>query len=192
MTAPRYELVLTPPARRAISDTLLEPVAVTLAVIDFRNTALPDNPRRVGKPLRDDLAGIWSARRGTYHVLSRIREDPRELLLPRVEHRLDANRPLPRAAGPVNGPLGRISAGRPIADSNCRKDRRSWGVWRVARRTPRPASGAAERTDARPRWRQTAWQDLPSGIAPVARRPQGARFGDPTGIRAPHRLGLSV
>jgi hypothetical protein len=41
VTAPTYELVLTPPARRAITDTLLEPVAD--AVIDFLTTALLDN-----------------------------------------------------------------------------------------------------------------------------------------------------
>ena len=93
MTAPRYELVLTPPARRAITDTLPEPVAA--AVIDFLTTALLDNPHRVGKPLRDDLAGIWSARRGTYRVLYRIRDEPPEVVVLRVEHRRDAYRPLP-------------------------------------------------------------------------------------------------
>jgi mRNA interferase RelE/StbE len=93
VTAPRYELVLTPPARRAITDTLPEPVAA--AVIDFLTTALLDNPHRVGKPLRDDLAGIWSARRGTYRVLYRIRDEPPEVVVLRVEHRRDAYRPLP-------------------------------------------------------------------------------------------------
>ena len=93
MTASRYELVVTPPARRAITDTLPEPVAA--AVIDFLTTALLDNPHRIGKPLRDDLAGIWSARRGTYRVLYRIRDEPPEVIVLRVEHRRDAYRPLP-------------------------------------------------------------------------------------------------
>ncbi len=88
-----YEIVLTPPARRAITDEL--PEAVAAAVIDFVTTALLDNPRRVGKPLRDDLAGIWSARRGTYRVLYRIREDPREVVVLRIDHRRDAYRPMP-------------------------------------------------------------------------------------------------
>ncbi|MEO7981468.1 MAG: hypothetical protein ABI807_11345 [Sporichthyaceae bacterium] len=39
------------------------------AVIDFLTTGRVANPHRMGKPLRDDLAGIWSARRGTYRVL---------------------------------------------------------------------------------------------------------------------------
>jgi mRNA interferase RelE/StbE len=87
-----YELVLTPPAQRAITDKL--PEAVTAAVIDFLTTALVANPQRVGKPLRDDLAGIWSARRGTYRVLYRINDDTHEVVVLRIEHRRDAYRPM--------------------------------------------------------------------------------------------------
>ena len=78
MTHPeRYELVLTPPASRALTDRF--PEAVATAVIDFLTTTLVAQPRRVSKPLRGDLAGIWSARRGTYRVLYRLREDPRRV-----------------------------------------------------------------------------------------------------------------
>jgi mRNA interferase RelE/StbE len=87
-----YELVLTPPARRAVTDQL--PEAVASAVIDFLTTSLIKDPARMGKPLRDDLAGIWSARRGTYRILYRILEDPREVVVLRIEHRRDAYRPL--------------------------------------------------------------------------------------------------
>jgi mRNA-degrading endonuclease RelE of RelBE toxin-antitoxin system len=86
-----YELVVTPPARRALTDQLPEPVAA--AVIDFLTTALISNPRRVGKPLRGELAGIWSARRGTYRVLYRLREDQREVVVVRVDHRREVYRP---------------------------------------------------------------------------------------------------
>jgi mRNA interferase RelE/StbE len=85
-----YQLVVTPPAQRAIASTLPEPVAV--AVIEFVTTALIDNPQRVGKQLRDDLAGIWSARRGTYRVLYRINDETREVVVLRVEHRGDLYR----------------------------------------------------------------------------------------------------
>jgi mRNA interferase RelE/StbE len=91
-SADNYELVLTPPARRALTGKLPEPVAA--AVIEFLTTSLIQQPYRVGKPLRDDLAGLWSARRGTYRVLYRIREDRREVIILRVEHRRDAYRPL--------------------------------------------------------------------------------------------------
>ena len=93
MTELRYQIVLTPPARRAISADL--PEAVADAVIEFVTTALLDNPQRVGKPLRDDLTGIWSARRGTYRVLYRIREEPREVVVLRIQHRRDAYRSNP-------------------------------------------------------------------------------------------------
>jgi mRNA-degrading endonuclease RelE of RelBE toxin-antitoxin system len=86
-----YELVVTPPAVRAISEQLPESVAA--AVIEFLTTSLIREPRRVGKQLRRELAGIWSARRGTYRVLYRIHEQPREVIVLRIEHRSDVYRP---------------------------------------------------------------------------------------------------
>jgi mRNA interferase RelE/StbE len=82
-----YELVLTPPAVRAIRTGL--PEAVAAAVIEFMTGPLVSNPRRVGKMLRRELAGIWSARRGTYRVLYRINDDPKEVVVLRIEHRRD-------------------------------------------------------------------------------------------------------
>jgi len=87
-----YELVLTPPAQRALTGKL--PEAVAAAVIEFLTTSLVQRPHQVGKPLRDDLAGVWSARRGTYRVLYRIRNDLHEVIVLRVEHRRDVYRPL--------------------------------------------------------------------------------------------------
>ncbi len=86
-----YELVVAPPARRAIADRLPEPVAA--AVIDFITTALVARPKQVGKPLHDDLVGVWSARRGTYRILYRILDGPREVVVLRIEHRRDVYRP---------------------------------------------------------------------------------------------------
>lgn len=86
-----YELVLTPPARRALTGRL--PEAVALAGIDFLTVTLVRQPRRVEKPLHGELAGIWSARRGTYRVLYRLDEDAREVIVVRIEHRRDVYRP---------------------------------------------------------------------------------------------------
>jgi len=86
-----YELVLTPPAVRAIQSGL--PEAVAAAVIEFLTGAPVENPSRVGKPLRGDLTGIHSARRGTYRVLYRINEEGREVIVVRIDHRRDAYRP---------------------------------------------------------------------------------------------------
>jgi len=86
-----YELILTPPAVRAVRSAL--PEAVATAVIEFLTGALVENPHRVGKPLRGDLAGIYSARRGTYRVLYRINEVDREVVVLRIDHRRDVYRP---------------------------------------------------------------------------------------------------
>ena len=91
MTAGRYEIVVTAPAARAIRERL--PEAVAFAVIDFITGPLLDSPRRVGAPLRDELEGVWSARRGTYRVLYRIDEQTREVVVLRVAHRRDVYRP---------------------------------------------------------------------------------------------------
>ena len=81
------ELVLTPPAVRAIQTGL--PEAVAAAVIEFMTGPLVDNPRRVGKMLRRELQGIWSARRGTYRVLYRINDHTNEVIVLRIDHRRD-------------------------------------------------------------------------------------------------------
>lgn len=86
----RYELAVAPPARRALSSEL--PEAVAAAVIEFVTGSLLERPRVVGKPLRGELAGIWSARRGTYRVLYGILEESHEVVVLSVQHRRDAYR----------------------------------------------------------------------------------------------------
>lgn len=90
MSEEPYELVLAPPAVRAVRSGL--PEAVAAAVIEFLTGALIQNPHRVGKPLRGELAGIHSARRGTYRVLYRINEIQGEVVVLRIDHRRDAYR----------------------------------------------------------------------------------------------------
>jgi len=85
-----YELILTPPAVRALQTKLPEPAAA--AVIEFLTGSLIENPRRVGKPLRGDLAGVHSARRGTYRVLYRINDNRHEVVVIRIDHRRSAYR----------------------------------------------------------------------------------------------------
>lgn len=91
MSEVRYELVLTPPAIRVVQSRLPEGIAA--AIIEFLTGALVENPHRVGKQLRGDLAGIHSARRGTYRVLYRINEAQHEVVVLRIEHRRDVYRP---------------------------------------------------------------------------------------------------
>ncbi len=90
MTDARYDIVVTATAARAISETL--PEAVAFAVIDLITGPLLDNPRRLGAPLRVELEGIWSARRGTYRVLYHIDDEANEVIILRVGHRRDIYR----------------------------------------------------------------------------------------------------
>lgn len=87
-----YELVVARPAARTISDGL--PEAVATAVLDFITGALIENPHRVGRELRRELAGVFSARRGTYRILYRIDETSRTVTVLRIDHRSDVYRVL--------------------------------------------------------------------------------------------------
>ena len=90
MSEGSYELVVSGPAARAIGETL--PEAVSAAVVEFITGALIDTPQRVGRGLRNELAGIHSARRGTYRILYRIDETERTVTVLRVDHRGDVYR----------------------------------------------------------------------------------------------------
>ncbi|MGL5826183.1 MAG: type II toxin-antitoxin system RelE family toxin [Nocardioides sp.] len=57
------------------------PEAVAAACANFLHDVLADRPHRVGKPLRDELAGRHSARRGEFRV---IEESHDELAVVRV------------------------------------------------------------------------------------------------------------
>jgi mRNA interferase RelE/StbE len=85
-----YDLAVARPAARAISDVL--PENVTAAVLDFVTGALIENPHRVGRELRRELAGIFSARRGTYRILYRIDDVTRTVTVLRIDHRSDVYR----------------------------------------------------------------------------------------------------
>jgi mRNA interferase RelE/StbE len=86
-----YELGLTRPARRAISEVL--PEDVTAAAVEFITGPLLEAPYRVGKPLRDKLSGFHSARLGTqWRVLYRVGESKRVVVVQDVQHRSNAYR----------------------------------------------------------------------------------------------------
>lgn len=86
MSTEPYELGLTRPARRAISELLPEDVAA--AAVEFITGPLLDSPHRIGKPLRDMLAGFHSARLGTERrVLYRIDEAKHAVIVQDIQHR---------------------------------------------------------------------------------------------------------
>jgi mRNA interferase RelE/StbE len=83
-----YTVVLSAAAKRAIEHDL--PEAVAVAVVDFMFGPLAADPHRVGKPLRFDLEGFWSARRGQYRVIYSIHDDEVLVRVVRISHRADA------------------------------------------------------------------------------------------------------
>lgn len=73
MTSERFELVISPTARRQLTETL--PESVAFAAYEFIIGPLLDNPHRVGQRLRPPLADRHTARRGTYRVIYRIDDE---------------------------------------------------------------------------------------------------------------------
>jgi mRNA interferase RelE/StbE len=85
-----YVLVVAASAERSLR-RLPEPVAA--AVVEFMVGPLVENPRRVGHPLRRELAGLWSARRGPYRVVYEIDDEANAVQVLRIDHRSDVYRP---------------------------------------------------------------------------------------------------
>jgi len=80
-----YRILLAPPARRALEQSLPESVAA--AAWEFVQGPLAENPHRVGRALTGSLAGTWSARRGDYRVVYTIDDDVVTVLVLRIGHR---------------------------------------------------------------------------------------------------------
>jgi mRNA interferase RelE/StbE len=91
VNAEPYELGMTRPARRAISESLPEDAAA--AVVEFITGPLLAEPHRAGRPLRDTLTGFHSARLGTqWRVLYRIDESKHAVKVQDIQRRSAAYR----------------------------------------------------------------------------------------------------
>lgn len=84
-----YDLRITAEGRRQL-DRL--PEKIRSAVLAFAVEAMAHHPRRVGKPLTNELAGLWSARRSDYRVVYEIDDDAHVVLIHRASHRRDVYR----------------------------------------------------------------------------------------------------
>jgi mRNA interferase RelE/StbE len=85
-----FTVAWTAPAQRALRKL---PEKAAVAAVEFIYGSLAGNPQRVGKPLRQELAGLHSARRGDYRVIYRINTDVHRVEIVAIEHRADAYRP---------------------------------------------------------------------------------------------------
>lgn len=85
-----YRLVLTRTARRALSETLPDKVAV--AAWELINGDLKAEPRRVGKRLNPPFESDWVARRSSYRIRYGIDEDEGVVVVYDIRARADAYR----------------------------------------------------------------------------------------------------
>jgi mRNA interferase RelE/StbE len=69
------------------------PGKVRHAAIEAIRGPIAERPRRVGKPLVGELAGLWSARRGDYPVIYEIDDDRKVVIVHQVQHRRVVYRP---------------------------------------------------------------------------------------------------
>ena len=91
MNAGAYELGMTRPARRAISEVLPDDAAA--AAVEFITGPLLEAPYHVGKPLRDTLSGFHSARLSIqWRVMYRIDESKHAVIVQDIQHRPTAYR----------------------------------------------------------------------------------------------------
>lgn len=90
MTQPAWDLTIAASAERQLARL---PGRVAPAIVEFLLGPLNENPHRVGHPLRRELSGLWSARRGAYRVIYEIDEHRHRVAVLRIDHRADIYRP---------------------------------------------------------------------------------------------------
>ncbi len=88
MNAP-YQVQIT---ARAARDLERLPEKIATACAEFIFGPLAKDPRRVGKPLRDELVGLHSARRGDYRIIYAVIEDTRRVEIVHIARRSDIYR----------------------------------------------------------------------------------------------------
>lgn len=89
MNDPPWDVRVIAPARRQLERL---PTAVAAAALQTLG-AIASNPRRLGKPLRFELEGCFSARRGPYRIIYRIDDSTHTVSVLAVAHRADVYRP---------------------------------------------------------------------------------------------------
>ncbi len=78
---------------RAERDLDQLPAKVAHACVAFVFGPLAENPQRLGGELRGRLAGLRSARRGSYRIVYRIDEERRLVEIVHIDHRGSVYRP---------------------------------------------------------------------------------------------------
>lgn len=89
MTADLYDVAWASSALRSL-DRLPEKIGA--ACIEFAYGGLAQRRRRIGRPLRVDLARKHSARRGDFRLTYEIDDDRRRVTIIAIDHRSDVYR----------------------------------------------------------------------------------------------------
>lgn len=84
-----WRLLVAPAAERTLARL---PERAAAAIVEFMVGPLLEEPRRAGKPLRRELEGYWSARRGPYRVVYRVDDEATTVRVVRIDHRADVYR----------------------------------------------------------------------------------------------------
>jgi mRNA interferase RelE/StbE len=87
---PPYFVIFSRQARRNLHENL--PLDVAAAAMETIDGPLSTNLHRAGKPLDEPFDGYYSARRGTYRIIYRVKEDKRSVEIHSIRHRRDAYR----------------------------------------------------------------------------------------------------
>jgi mRNA interferase RelE/StbE len=88
VAAKRWRVIVSGRAERRLSELPEKAAAAILETIG----AIEEDPRRTGRPLRFELEGLWTARRGPYRVIYRIDARRRVVTIVAIGHRADVYR----------------------------------------------------------------------------------------------------
>ena len=77
---------------RAERDLGRLPEKIAAACVEFIFGALAENPNRLGADLRGQLAGLRSARRGSYRIIYKVDEERDRIDVVHIDHRGDVYR----------------------------------------------------------------------------------------------------
>lgn len=84
-----FAIEWTPSAIRTLERL---PEKVASAAVEFIYATLAHNPQRAGRPLRFELEGLHSARRGDHRIIYRVDEEAHRVFVEVIQHRSDVYR----------------------------------------------------------------------------------------------------
>ena len=85
-----YRIEITPEGQRHLNRL---PAKVRAAVFEAIFGTIAEKPQRAGEPLRGELEGLHSARRGDFRIVYEIDARARVVLIHRAQHRRTIYRP---------------------------------------------------------------------------------------------------